>query len=239
MKNGTDCHFHILPGKGTVADYQTLAKKLKLERGIVVQASNAGIDNTPLLKALDQLGPHYRAIGGTDFSLPDQTLLAWREKGMRGTRLNPIKGEIPSWADIEQYARRIEPLGWVLDFFLAPEHLLEWGPKMEHLPTPLLIDHFGMMGAKDSLKPLLRLIDRGRCYVKISAPYRLAHPDPDTLARTLIQHAPERMLWASDWPHTQFEEAKIDDEASLHRFLGWAGPHAQKILVDNPASLFF
>ena len=51
-----------------------------------------------------------------------------------------------------------------------------------------------------------RLVDAGG-YVKLSAPYetsqdrRPAVHDVAVLAKVLVAQAPERMLWATNWPH--------------------------------------
>ena len=71
-----------------------------------------------------------------------------------------------------------------------------------------MIDHTGKFlepVAPDhaAFKSLLRLLDTGRCWVKLSAPYETSktgapkYEDVGRLAKALVKHAPERMLWAS------------------------------------------
>jgi D-galactarolactone isomerase len=94
---------------------------------------------------------------------------------------------------------------------------------------------------------LLGLLDTGRCWIKLAAPYETSktgaprYEDVSRLARALVAHAPERILWASNWPHpSEPKEAKPDDKALLELLLDWAPDDAtrRKILVDNPAELY-
>ena len=95
--------------------------------------------------------------------------------------------------------------------------------------------------------PLLRLLDTGRCWVKLSAPYETSkngapkYDDVGRLAKALVKHAPERMMWASNWPHPSAPKDNIPDDADLlDLLLDWAPDEAtrRKILVDNPAELY-
>ncbi|RMD63412.1 MAG: hypothetical protein D6826_05005, partial [Alphaproteobacteria bacterium] len=96
-----------------------------------------------------------------------------------------------------------------------------------------------------AFRALLALIDDGRCWVKLSAPYYEStaagppYPDIAALARTLVRHAPERMLWATNWPHPG-AEAVPDEARLLDLLLDWVDDEAtrNRILVDNPAALY-
>jgi predicted TIM-barrel fold metal-dependent hydrolase len=88
----------------------------------------------------------------------------------------------------------------------------------------------------------------------LSAPYRISqqpgYSDAAPIARALIAAAPDRMLWASDWPHTDRTPGKaafeihpfrtIDDRAVLGLLGEWCGDEAieRKILVETPAKLY-
>jgi D-galactarolactone isomerase len=94
---------------------------------------------------------------------------------------------------------------------------------------------------------LLGLLDTGRCWIKLAAPYETSktgaprYEDVSRLARALVADAPERILWASNWPHpSEPKEAKPDDKVLLELLLDWAPDDAtrRKILVDNPAELY-
>src|SRR5258706_133533 len=98
-----------------------------------------------------------------------------------------------------------------------------------------------------SFKSLLKLVDTGRCWVKLSAAYEVSksgppkYEDVGALAKALVKAAPERMLWASNWPHpTAPKNAMPDDANLLDLLLEWAPDERvrRRILVDNPAELY-
>lgn len=103
---------------------------------------------------------------------------------------------------------------------------------------PVPLDH-------DAFRSLLRLIDTGRVFLKLSAPYEVSKAGPPTyedvgrLAKACVAAAPERMLWASNWPHPSVPE-KPDDAVLLDLLLDWAPDEAtrRQILVDTPAKLY-
>ncbi len=123
----------------------------------------------------------------------------------------------------------------------------------------MVIDHFGQPVAADGFGQrgfggLYDLVRARRVYVKLSAPYRVSklpdYSDTTWLGRTLMQAAPERMLWASDWPHTNAIPgkpltevtpfSKIDDSAVLKLFTSWCPDEKTRktILVDTPEKLY-
>jgi D-galactarolactone isomerase len=81
-------------------------------------------------------------------------------------------------------------------------------------------------------------------WVKLSAMYEVSkvgpplYDDVGRLAKELIRIAPERMLWASNWPHPGHRPQ--DEAVLLDTLLGWAPDEATrgKILVENPAGLY-
>jgi predicted TIM-barrel fold metal-dependent hydrolase len=114
-----------------------------------------------------------------------------------------------------------------------------------------IIDHTANSSSPCRLDPafkaLLGLLDTGRCWVKLSAPYETSkkgaprYEDVGALAKELVRAAPERMLWASNWPHPSVPKEKRPDDADLlDLLLEWAPDDAtrRKILVENPAELY-
>jgi D-galactarolactone isomerase len=128
----------------------------------------------------------------------------------------------------------------------------ERAAQLERVRGDYIVDHAGKFlepVAPDhaAFRTLLRLVDRGNCYVKLSAPYEVsktgppAYADVGARARELVKAAPERMLWASNWPHPSAVGADYPvDSNLLDLLLEWAPDAAdrQKILVDNPARLY-
>ena len=121
---------------------------------------------------------------------------------------------------------------------------------LRRLPCRLVIDHVGrFLGPvepdSDAVLALFRLLDKGRCWMKISAPYessRFGPPGYDDIAwiaRAVAERYPERCLWASNWPHPNQSPAPAD-AAMLDWGLGCIADTAtqRKALVDNPAELY-
>jgi D-galactarolactone isomerase len=142
----------------------------------------------------------------------------------------------------------VRPFGWHLQLQLDGRELIERLDLIESLNIQLVIDHTGKF--LEPVEPdhpafhcLQRLVHEG-AYVKLSAPYETSkagpptYPDIGMLARILVREAPDRMLWATNWPHPG--HAPKDEAMLMDTLLDWAPePHQQKlILVDNPARLY-
>jgi D-galactarolactone isomerase len=146
----------------------------------------------------------------------------------------------------------VHPFGWHVQLQCNGRELPERAPMLKRLPGRLVIDHVGRFMPPVPLDHgafacLLDLLDSGRTWVKLSAPYESsragppAYEDVTALAQALVRAAPERMLWASNWPHPGHADPKIRDEAHLLDLLiEWAPEEAtrERILVDNPAALY-
>lgn len=236
------------PPEATLAQYREVQKRLGLERVVVVQAAGYGYDNTVTMDNVGAIGETARAIvvvpKGTDEAELERLNLA----GARGLRVFMLKGGVYDWADLPELAAMARPFGWhlqvQLDGRLLPEHV----DALLGLDVQLVIDHTGKyLEPVDVDHPafacLRRLVGAG-CYVKLSAPYETSKAGPPTyddvgrLARVLVKDAPERMLWASNWPHPG--HAPKDDAMLLDTLLAWAPDEADRrlILRDNPARLY-
>jgi predicted TIM-barrel fold metal-dependent hydrolase len=119
------------------------------------------------------------------------------------------------------------------------------------MPTPLVIDHCGAFDpalgtGQGAFTTLLRMLDTGKVWLKLSGPMRCSDQDfpyADMLpfANILVRHAPERLLWGSDWPHVQMNGRGMPNDGSLlDLFAGWVPDAAtrEQILVQNPLGLY-
>ncbi len=143
---------------------------------------------------------------------------------------------------------RCAEIGWQLDFLTPGWLTSELMPVLNKLDVDFTIAHFGMFLAKDGaeqegFRQLLDLVRRGRCHLKLTGVYRVSvakgFADVAPMARALIEAAPDRMIWGSDYPHLSFAD-KVGS-VELWNLLGkWAPAEAtrRKILVDNPQRLF-
>jgi predicted TIM-barrel fold metal-dependent hydrolase len=255
-----DSHFHIFgpydrfplsatrpytPPPATIPHYLSMANTLGLTRRVVVQASVSGTDNEVTLDAVARLG-EARAVCVVDDGFDDAALRRLGERGTVGLRFNAVSGNGTPVEQLEALAKRAADQGWHIQIFARHAALAEMLPRLMTLPAPLVLDHMGGADARDpsSLEPTLRLLEAGRAWVKLCG-YRASRPpygDLGPLARRLVAAAPERCVWGTDWPHTQFAtpEEMLDDGMLLDWLEDWVPEEAQRhaILVDNPARLY-
>jgi predicted TIM-barrel fold metal-dependent hydrolase len=116
-----------------------------------------------------------------------------------------------------------------------------------------VLGHLGYprAGARDWIKSpafagLLALLAGGRCWVKLTGPYRISgaadlpYEDVDAVAARLAQAAPGRLIWGSDWPHVMMKKPMPNDGALCDLLARWI-PDAKtrtRILVENPMELY-
>lgn len=122
---------------------------------------------------------------------------------------------------------------------------------LQRLPTTLTIDHVGKFlepvpPEHPGFRTLLRLLDNGRTWIKLAAPYETSklgppyYDDVGRLAKLLVKAAPDRTIWATNWPHPMSGAKKPDDAWMLDMLLDWVPDETtrNKVLVDNPAKLY-
>ena len=165
-------------------------------------------------------------------------------------RLNPRNVKADDLKDMEVIAQKIAPFGWHLQFHLDARDLVTLADRLRKLPVDVVVDHLGHMPLEAGVDhpgfyALLALLREGRCWVKLSAPNRFGDPRPPypavlPYARALVEAAPERCVWATDWPHSRFAGYMPNDGELLDLLALWAPDAAvrKQILVDNPARLY-
>jgi D-galactarolactone isomerase len=219
---------------------------------IVVQPNAYQDDNRVTLEAIRALGAAAKGVGVVKPDVSDAELARLTQGGIVAQRIfNLPNGAVPL-AQMDDVMARVHPFGWFANIQLDGRELPEYEARIARLPGRFVIDHTGkylepVAPDHPAFAALLRLIDTGRCWVKLSAPYETSrtgapgYADVSRLARSLVRHAPERMLWASNWPHPSAPpDARPDDAALLDLLLDWAPDAAtrRRILVDNPAELY-
>lgn len=240
----------LLPPDATVADYLLIQEALGLERVVVVQPTTYGLDNRCQLDAVAELGSIARAVVVIDAAgASEETLGHLTDRGVRGARFHMLPGGAIGWDQLVPVAAAIAPFGWHIQLQLDGHELIGRREELLSLPCGLVIDHVGrFMPPVEPDSPafaaLLDLVDAG-AHVKLSAPYESAL-DPDhrydmvsACAEALVRRAPDRMLWASNWPHPgQTDAPTVADLARLRdRWLPNESLRRQ-VLVDNPAALY-
>ena len=258
-----DTHIHIydravpaapgtlMPGHFDVPMYRELQRRLGLERVVVVQPNAYRDDNRVTLGAVKALGPSARAVLVVGETTPEDELERMTQAGAVAQRFFNLPGGSVPFSRMDGIMARVHPLGWHANLQLDGRDLPKYEAQIRRLPGQFVIDHNGKFlepvpPEHESFILLKRLLDTGRCWVKLSAPYETSktgapeYEDVSRLARALVQHAPERMLWASNWPHPTVPAHSLDDLDLLNLLADWAPREAdrRKILVDNPAQLY-
>ena len=242
----------FLPGDFKVPEYKALQKRLGLERVIVVQPNAYADDNTVTLNAMKEFGKGAKGVAVVKADVKDTELERLTKAGMCAVRIMTLHGGMLGFDVMDKVVARVHPFGWHANVQLDGRELPKYEAQIKRLPGKFVIDHTGKFlvpVSPDSkeFRSLLNLVDTGRCWVKLSAPYETSktgapkYEDVSVLARALVKKAPERMLWASNWPHPgNRKPAPPDDAALLDLLADWAPDEAvqRKILVDNPAELY-
>lgn len=239
----------LRPPDTTIDDYREVQRHLATDRVVVVQPTTYGMDNRCQLEAMAAFGDAARGVMVVDSSTDDAELERLTALGVRGARFHMLPGGAVGWDELEPTAAAIAPHGWhiqlQLDGNLLPDHV----DRLLALPTDLVVDHVGRFmppGGTESpgFEALRRLLDTGRCWVKLSAPYEGSalprpHDDVVELVDALVADVPERLLWASNWPHPGQADPPSLDDLTAWRDRWIPSGLQRRILVDNPTSLYF
>jgi predicted TIM-barrel fold metal-dependent hydrolase len=262
----TDAHFHIFgpqdrypfvqdrrftPRDASVEAYLKLHRTLGLSRAVLVQPSGYGTDNRRQLDAARELGIPTRVVVVVPDTVTYRELAKLHDQGARGVRFIPTQPRGLPLDRLEHFATRLGALSnWHLQLMLAPEHLLDLAPRLRTLPCTFVIDHMSDIQAaggagQPAFRELLRLLEGGRCWVKLSAGYHMTdeappYPQVIPLARALVEARPDRLLWGSDWPHANHSGDMPNSTELFDLLLDWVPDVTirNRILVDNPAELY-
>lgn len=245
-----DPGWSVPPPNAIATDYRRIQRQLGLERVVVVQPNAYGYDNSCTVDAIRDLGPQARAVAIIRSTIPDSDLLRLHAAGVRGARCYVLPNPFVQWDDVPRIANRVAELGWHVQIQMDGRTLPQYDALIRALPTDFVIDHNGKFlepvpPSDPAFESLLRLLDTGRCWVKLSAPYETSrtgaprYEDVSVLARALARHNPDRCLWASNWPHPG-QKTPPGSAAMLELLSDWVPDAAvrQRILVDNPARLY-
>lgn len=221
-----------------------------MNRGVLVQISVYGSDNRYMLDVLKRHPDQLRGVAVVTDDVTDGQLQAMHAAGVRGLRINVLFGGGTGFDAMELLAARIAPMGWHMQFLMDVRQLPELMPRMKKLPCPCVVDHMGHMPVAFGLdhpgfQALLHMVRDYGWWTKLSGAYRISEDWQDNfanvtpLAQQLIEAAPDRMVWGSDWPHVSM--ARMPDTGVLRNLLATWAPDPDvrnRILVDNPARLY-
>ncbi len=232
--------------------FRALHEKIGVERCVIVNATLHGTDNRVVTDAIAQSNGAYKGIANVKDEMSDQELADLDNAGIRGCRFAFLKrlGGVGDMNKFNRIVHRVAELGWHVDVYFEPGTVGEFAPMLKALPTSYVIDHMGTVQAAKGLadpafKALLDLQKSDeKCWVKISGLERASaggkpFHDAVPFAKRLIDNAPDRVLWGTDWPHPNVKVMPNDGE--IVDLIPLYAPEAavqHKLLVDNPARLF-
>jgi predicted TIM-barrel fold metal-dependent hydrolase len=153
---------------------------------------------------------------------------------------------------VEPLAHRVHALGWHVQLHWSADQIAEHAALLERLPCTIVLDHLARLVLPDAqahpaFAVVRRLLDNGRTWIKLSGAYldsklgaEGGYADTTAVARAWVRHAPERVVWGSDWPHPTERGAKPDDAQLFDLLHQWVPDEAvrRRVLVDNPARLY-
>jgi predicted TIM-barrel fold metal-dependent hydrolase len=233
-----------------------------VSHAVLVQPSFLGTDNTFFLDVLKRYPRRFRGVAVVDCAVTDAELALLDRTGVAGIRLNLVGLPLPrlSAPDWQRLLARVNALGWHVEVHRAAVDLpAVVGPLLEQGCT-VVVDHFGRpdSGRPNSGRPdpdnavndpgfkyLLSVAATGRVWVKLSAAYRSALNDDGSAlgsrlaSRILDAYTPARLVWGSDWPHTQHQQI-VDYDASRRALDRWVADAAQResILTSSARMLY-
>ena len=248
------------PPAAPLEHYLKVAEVIGISRAIVVQPSVHGLDNSPTLDAIKQTGGRFLGVGRVDDKTSRSELQRLHEAGIRGVRFNLLnrpRGNV-SLDVLDPVVERIAEFGWSVDLHIDPKNLLAHEKRIRALPMAVVFDHIARINPADGLRQpafqlLLDLLKEDRFWVKVSGADKICNTEVHSyfglpfievipFARAVIEAAPNRVIWGTDWPHSNnFSPGKTPNDGDLLDLLAEFAPDEKtrrKILVDNPAVLY-
>ena len=267
-KGACDSQFHVLgdpstypvrPGAmyemptATVQAALHMHRTLGIEHGVIVQPTTYGADHQVTLDGLKIAGPGYRGCANAAvFQEMDDAYIARLDAaGVNGARFS--RGSLGielTDAALDRAFARIRELGWYAKVQPETDGIATVVRRYEMLDVPVLLDHLGrpdpVKGKADpNVRKIISLLQRGNVWVMLSLVEKISKTGPPwddviPIARAIIEAAPDRVVWASDWPHP-VSVKQPPNEGDLIDFLDRCtadDTERRKILVENPAALF-
>jgi 2-pyrone-4,6-dicarboxylate lactonase len=269
-RHSCDCHAHICgpaaefpyydkrvytPADCLLPDYRRVLETLGVDRAVLVQPSFYADDNRVLLGALRAGGKNFRGVAVVPPTITDRALEEMHGAGVRGIRVNVVDtrdtpGELPL-RPLRELAARVRPLGWHVEFLAHVDEFPDLDQLLEDFPVDVVFGHLGYVPTEAGVETkgfqaLLRLMRERRAWVKLTGPYRISKgtlpfADTNPFAAALLEAAPDRVVWGTDWPHVKAAwSIAMPNDGDLAGLLAqWVPPHLRRrVLVENPIALY-
>jgi predicted TIM-barrel fold metal-dependent hydrolase len=248
------------PPAAPLEHYVKMAEIVGLSRGVVVQPSVHGLDNAVTLNAIANSNGRFLGVGRIDDKADRSHLQSLHDGGVRGIRFNLLdrpRGNV-NLAVFDRVVERVADFGWSVDLHIDPKNLIEQEKRLRALPCATVIDHMARIDPSRGLgqpafQLLLDLLNNENFWVKVTGADKLCKTAVDSyfglpfvdvvpFARAVIAAAPDRVLWGTDWPHSNnFAPGKTPNDGDLMDLLALFAPEEstrKRILVDNPVALY-
>lgn len=264
--NACDCHSHVFgpvdqypyvdnrtytPPDASFTQYQQMLDTIGIDRGVIVQPSVLGTDNRASLDAVASGGDQFRAVVVVNEDISVAELQTMYVQGARGVRINLLFRSNFQVDNLRTLAKKLADANMHLQLLIDVSQFADLKATLGDLPVDLVFDHMGHMPTTESqdhpgFQDMLALVSEGRAWVKLSGSYRFTNEDATpyqdvtAVAQRLIEANPERMVWASDWPHPHIPVVMPNDGDLLDMLALWAPDESvrNRILVDNPTQLY-
>lgn len=269
-KGSIDTHVHLFedryplsPSRGynpqaaSLRDLKHLHTTLGLDRVVFTQPSPYGIDNQAIIDGADALNAETpnraRLVVAVNNEVTEEQIAALDLRGGRGIRLNlDSRGGMPIvLSDLPDLEAKLKPFRWHIEWLFTGNDIVDLIPVFKTISLPMSIAHFAYQPASAGIEApgfqmLLGLIRDGNTLIKLSAPNRVSvtdlppYDDVKPMAEALIDAAPDRIMWGTDWPHPSRYNVNPNDGDLVDAFGDWVTDEAmrQKILVETPATFY-
>jgi 2-pyrone-4,6-dicarboxylate lactonase len=240
------------PPDAPLAMFRALHQNIGVERAVIVNATVHGFDNRVVTDAIAQSGGRYKGVANINNTMTDDELAALGKAGICACRFAFLKrlGGVGNMKLFRTLVDRVAAIGWHVDIYLEAGTIQEFVPVLKALPVTYVIDHMGTISAAKGVddaefRALLELQSSDeKCWVKITGLERASASGPPfhdsvPFARKLIDNAPDRVIWGTDWPHPNVKI--MPNDGDLVDLIPLYAPDTsiqRKLLVTNPERLF-
>lgn len=232
----------------SVEQYLKTLDEHGVQYGVIAAASPYGDYNDYTIASL-RSQPRLRGTVILEPTVERYVLERMKEDGIVGVRLPFISlKSLPDLTTFEyqRTLRRFRDLDWHVHLHLDGPRLPQVLPALEASGVKLIVDHFGRPDPKLGIncagfQMMLRLMENGRTWVKVSAAYRLGKDAAASYGRELLRcMGPDRLLWASDCPFVG-HESQVKYRETIDAVLEWLpeGPAREKVFAGNALALYF
>jgi predicted TIM-barrel fold metal-dependent hydrolase len=231
--------------------FTALQDKLGLSTAVIVSPGGYGRNYSLLADVLAKYPQRFRGIALLRDDTPSSEIGRLTRLGVRGMRMMSHKRgqHVPNYS--KEIAARVHKHGWHIQFYPHGTDIIEYADKLLALPNPIVLDHFASIPAaggvdQPAVKVVLKMLDSGKVWLKLSGPMRCTnenfpYPSVTPLAHIFVKHAPERLVWGSDWPHVNLDGREMPNDGDLLDLLAEWVPEAKvrnRILTQNAKALY-